>query len=122
MITNKLLNARQTKIPVERPTKHHPEMTVDEACRLRDLLVQRLIDAGEKIVGYKLSPKTVPSATDTTKLVPVYGYLFESMRLPVGATVNKKDYIDLHLENEVAFIIGKEIPANKAHISIEKPM
>lgn len=98
-----LLKARNEKKAVIRPTKIDPKMTVDKAYKLQNELVQHLIkENNEKIVGYKLSPKTVSDK-------PVYGFLFKSMLLPVGVTVKRSDFIDLHLENEVAFIIGKEV-------------
>lgn len=103
MIVDNLVKARETKQAVERPTKVEPKMELARAYGLQKELVNKLLSAKkDKIVGYKLSPKTVNDK-------PVYGYLFESMILPDGAKLIKKDYIDLHLENEVAFIIGKEI-------------
>ncbi len=105
---DKLIDARSSLKAVERPTKIDPTLTVEKAYQMQSELVGRLMKK-EVLAGYKLSPKTVPNANDSKKMIPVYGYLFKSMVLPVGAIVKKKDFIDLHLENEVAFIIGKEI-------------
>jgi|GEM_PF-4723206 len=100
---DKLVKAREKLVPVERPAKADPKLTLEKAYAMQKELVDRLIkDKKEKVIGYKLSPKTVDGQ-------PVYGYLFESMILPSGVTLKKKNFIDLHLENEVVFVIGGEI-------------
>lgn len=107
---DKLMKAREKGLAVERPTVTNPNMGLEEAYVLQKQLVDRLIrEKGEKVIGYKLSPKTVKDPSGGSELIPVYGYLFESMKVPAGETLKKSDFIDLHLENEVAFIIGKEI-------------
>lgn len=111
---NDLIVARTMKTPVERPTRRHPDITVEEAYALQRQLVDRLIaEQGEVVVGYKLSPRTVPDPADANRQIPVYGFLFQSMLVPAGAAIRKSDFIDLHLENEVAFIIGKKAPPQK---------
>lgn len=57
---NDLIAARTMKTPVERPSRRHPDMTVEEAYTLQRHLVGRLIsEQREVVVGYKISPKTV---------------------------------------------------------------
>ena len=109
-VTDKLVKARSNKNPVERATAEKPDITIDKAYEMEKALVDKLMKKNkEKHIGYKLSPNTVPDKDNPEKTVPVYGYLFESMIVPVGETLKKSDFIDLHLENEVAFVVGKEI-------------
>jgi 2-keto-4-pentenoate hydratase len=113
-MVNDLIVARAAKTPVERPARRYPAMTVAEAYALQRQLVEKLIaEQGEVLIGYKLSPKTVPDPADATRQIPVFGFLFQSMVVPAGAAIKRSDFIDLHLENEVAFIIGKKIPPQK---------
>jgi len=112
-MVNDLLNARKALKPVERPTKKEPNMTVKRAYELQEQLVSKLKSNGSVVAGYKLSPKTVKDPNDPSKMIPVYGYLFASMKLEPGVKIKKSDFIDLHLENEVAFIVGKEIDPKK---------
>ncbi len=107
---NDLFEARKTLKPVTRPTSKIPNMTTEEAYKLQKQLVEKLKSNGDIVAGYKLSPKTIKDA-------PVYGYLFESMKIAPGTVIKKTDFIDLHLENEVAFIIGQEINSSQ----INKP-
>ncbi len=117
---DKLADARKTKVFVERPTKSKPEMTANEAYKLQGELVDKLVKRyDEVVIGYKLSPKTIKDPANPDRMIPVYGYLFESMKVPQGATLKKAAFIDLHLENEVAFVIGKDISPDKIKTPVD---
>lgn len=111
---DELIEARVTRRPISRPTLINPKLGIAEAYQLQEELVKKLIsEKGERLMGYKLSPKTVPDESQPQTMIPVYGSLFTSMLLKPGVVLKKTDFIDLHIENEVAFILGHDIPPEK---------
>lgn len=113
-IVSQLIESRNTLNPIERPTLKD-NISVKEAYEFQLKLVQKLLESKEKIAGFKVSPKTVSDSSNLEKQIPVFGHLFASsiIKSSNSTIISKSDFIDMHIENEVAFIIGEDIDASK---------
>ena len=114
-----LLAARKTKARADRPTKIDPGINLKQAYDLQYELVERLVKSEGPVIGYKISPKTVADSEDPTRQIPDYGHLLKTMVLRNGAVLRRSDFMDLHLENEVAFVIDRPIPYDAVKTAAE---
>lgn len=86
-------------------TLRHPAMTMDDAYAVQAALVRRKLDAGRKVIGWKigLTSKAMQYALNID--IPDSGVLLDDMRFENGATVPGARFIQPRIEAEIAFVM-----------------
>ncbi len=83
----------------------HPDLDMDDAYGVQTALVEKKLDAGRKIIGWKigLTSKAMQSALNID--VPDSGVLFDDMAFDDGATIPTGRFIQPRIEAEIAFVM-----------------
>ena len=107
-IADYLEAAELEKCEVVKVTKTiKPDLTVAEAYQAQELLVQKKLDRGHKIVGPKMGLTSKAKWDQMGVSEPIYGYVFDYMIVQNGGVVPFQ--IHPKVEAEIAFLIGEDI-------------
>jgi 2-oxo-3-hexenedioate decarboxylase len=107
-ITDYLVAAEVEKREVVKVTTNiKPDLTVEEAYQVQELLVQQKMDEGRKIVGPKMGLTSKAKWDQMGVSEPIYGYVFDYMLVDSGGVVPFQ--IHPKVEAEIAFLIGEDI-------------
>ena len=81
-------------------TLRHPQMEMDDAYAVQAALVRRKLDAGRKVIGWKigLTSRAMQSALNID--IPDSGVLLDAMAFDNGATVPAGRFIQPSIEAE----------------------
>ena len=103
--------ARRTVTPIDRVTKAHPDITLDDAYAIQQAWVDLQVANGASIRGHKigLTSRAMQQAMRIDE--PDFGALLDDMFLADGATVRAADYIDPKIEVELAFVLRDRLDA-----------
>src|SRR6476620_3884159 len=86
-----------------------PDLTVEEAYQAQELLVQKKLDEGDRIVGPKMGLTSKAKWDQMGVSEPIYGYVFDYMLIDSGGVLPFSDLIHPKVEAEIAFLIGEDI-------------
>lgn len=89
--------------PIEPVAAIATDLSVEEAYELQFLLLDRLVAAGENIIGRKGGFTTLEGQAAMGLPEPVYGHLFDSHLVTDGGTIDAAGLIRSVLECEIAF-------------------
>ena len=67
------------------------------------------MEAGSKLIGYKVGLTSIAMRRSSKIDEPDYGYIYEHFLHPDGATLKHADYCMPRVELELAFILGKPL-------------
>lgn len=83
----------------------HPEIGMDDAYAIQNAIYRAKIDAGQKVIGWKigLTSKAMQYALNID--IPDSGILFDDMLFSDGAAVPLARFIQPRIEAEIAFVI-----------------
>lgn len=83
----------------------HPDMTLDDAYAIQSAQMQPRLDAGRRILGWKigLTSKVMQDALGID--TPDSGVLYDDMLFDSGARVPNSRYIEPRVEAEIAFVL-----------------
>ena len=106
---NDLYDAELKRQQIEPITLTHPEMSMDDAYAVQSAWVQRKIQDGRKVVGYKIG-LTSKAMQRVMKIdTPDYGVLLDDMIFPDGGEINVADFLDPQIEVELAFVLKERL-------------
>lgn len=108
-IANRLLEAEQTRQPVDPLTNTYPGITVEDAYRIQIAQVDAKIARGEKIVGKKIGLTSEAMQKMFNVTTPDYGHLLDRMMHVDGERIAIDDFIQPKLEAEIAFVLQKDL-------------
>jgi 2-oxopent-4-enoate/cis-2-oxohex-4-enoate hydratase len=106
---DELYEALRKRSPVEPLTSRYPGIGIDEAYRIQLQMVQRRLQAGEKVVGKKIgvTSKVVMDMLQVNQ--PDFGHLLTGMIVNEGEPVRMSTLIAPRAESEVAFILSRDL-------------
>lgn len=104
-----LLEANRTKVQTKRPSARYPHIEFEDAYAISGEVARRTIEAGSKLIGYKVGLTSVAMRRSSKIDEPDYGFLYEHFLQPDGATLKHSDYCVPRVELELAFILGKSL-------------
>jgi 2-keto-4-pentenoate hydratase len=125
-----LVDAERAGRPIPPLTERHPDLSVADAERVRDIVLAHRLAGGERLVGAKV---VVPNGSPDRQLAPVaaaLGWLTDAMVLPAGV-VNGGELIRPRVEARVALALEQPLrgpirspsdllsAAVRAHIALE---
>ena len=104
-----LLQAEATGEQIGLLSLRHPEITMDDAYAVQNAIYRAKLDAGHRVVGWKigLTSRAMQSALNID--IPDSGILFDDMLFETGATVPAGRYIQPRVEAEIAFVMKSAI-------------
>ena len=104
-----LLQAEATGEQIGLLSLRHPEITMDDAYAVQNAICRAKLDAGHRVVGWKigLTSRAMQSALNID--IPDSGILFDDMLFETGATVPAGRYIQPRVEAEIAFVMKSAI-------------
>jgi len=97
--------AEKAKVQTGLLSLKHPGMTMDDAYAVQAAWVRRKIEAGRKVIGWKigLTSKAMQYALNID--IPDSGVLLDDMLFEDGATIPADRFIQPRIEAEIAFIM-----------------
>lgn len=84
-------------------------MTLEEAYEIQRMSIQKRVERGEKITGYKLGFTSKAKMEQMGVHDLIWGILTDEMELKQGETVNLSRWIHPRAEPEIAFRVSKDI-------------
>lgn len=105
----RLYAAEENRQQIPALTLQHPDMTMDDAYAIQKAWVDRKIENGRSVIGYKvgLTSRAMQMAVNIDQ--PDYGVLLDNMLFEDGATLKASDFLDPRIEVELAFILNKPL-------------
>jgi 2-oxo-hept-3-ene-1,7-dioate hydratase len=105
--------ARRTATPIDPVTRHHPDMTLDDAYAIQAAWVDLQVADGATVRGHKigLTSRAMQQAMQIDE--PDFGALLDHMFVADGATLSAADHIDPKIEVEFAFVLDRPLVAHE---------
>jgi 2-keto-4-pentenoate hydratase len=104
-----LYKAARTRTPIPPLTDTHPDMTVADAYAIQSALCDRLVDEGDRIVGYKLGLTSAPMQQMFGVNEPDYAPVLASGLVDDGAVVEVSRFIQPKAEAEIALLLDRPL-------------
>lgn len=108
-ITDYLLSAEKERREVVKVTDQHPELTIEEAYEIQELLIARKEAEGERRIGVKLGLTSKPKQQMMGVHEAIYGYLTDGMLGLEWEPIAYDRFIHPKAEPEIAFFIGEDL-------------
>jgi 2-keto-4-pentenoate hydratase len=108
-LSEALLDARETRVPIAPLTDAHPKLSVADAYAIARHGVDADVAAGARVVGHKIGLTALTVQQQLGVESPDYGALLDTMEIPDGGTLRFDDYIAARIELELAFKLGKQL-------------
>ncbi|MCZ6616838.1 MAG: hypothetical protein O7E57_01800, partial [Gammaproteobacteria bacterium] len=92
------------------PTARGESLSVDQGQTLQLDVLERWLEQGERVAGYKVGLTSGKSRNAFGPGVRPFGYVLQSRILQSGETFNAAEVASCGLENELAFRIDQDLP------------
>jgi 2-keto-4-pentenoate hydratase len=106
---DRLLDAARTRTPIPPLTSERPDMTPADAYAIQSAIVESLLAAGDRIVGYKLGLTSKPMQELFGVHEPDYSPVLASGVVEDGAAVDLSRFIQPRVEAEIALVLDKPL-------------
>lgn len=104
-----LLDAELRREAVAPVTDVEPGLTLDDAYRIQDELVERKLAAGERLVGAKLGLTSRAKQESMGVDEPVYAWLTDQMVVSLEAPLSLDGLIHPRAEPEIVFVLARSL-------------
>ena len=124
-VVDELLAAERERRDRGRIVDEYPALDLAGAYRAQDLLVERKIAAGERLIGAKLGLTSEAKQRRMGIDAPLTAWLTDAMSVEAGADVVMDELIHPRVEPEIVFVLGEDlagpgITAERALRSVSK--
>ncbi len=99
-------------------TLSYPDMDMDDAYQVQKRWVDRKVEDGRKVVGYKIGLTSRAMQMAVNIDTPDYGVLLDDMVFPNGGTIPAGNFTDPRIETEFAFVLKK--PLSGEDVTVEQ--
>jgi 2-keto-4-pentenoate hydratase len=104
-----LYDARRTRVPIAPLTDADPALTMADGYLVQQGVVRRYLEAGDRVVGYKLGLTSRPMQEMLGVDSPDFAPIMASHVNADGAEVEAAAFIAPRLEAEIALVLGEEL-------------
>ncbi|MBI1238585.1 MAG: 4-oxalocrotonate decarboxylase [Alphaproteobacteria bacterium] len=108
-IVDDLIGAHQTKKPIPLLSKAYPGITLDDAYAIQHAFVQRRVDAGGTVKGYKVGLTSKPMQEMAGSSEPDYSAMTDDLFLAEGGTYPIANFFGPLIEIEIAFVMKEAL-------------
>jgi len=105
----RLLDAERRGRLLEPLTAENPDLSVEEAYRIQDAVIELRLEAGERVVGAKLGLTSAAKRHEMGVDEPLFGWLTDAMVLDVGQPLERASLGQPRAEPEIAFLMGSDL-------------
>jgi len=111
-----LYQAEKNRQPIDPVSLNHPEMTIDDGYAIQKEWVDKKINDGRRVVGYKIgyTSRAMQKALNINE--PDYGVLLDDMVFPDGGNIDVSQFCDPRVEVELAFILKDRLEGENVTI------
>jgi len=110
-IADELAAAERDRRAITPFSDAHPDFDVETAYRAQEAFVASKLAAGERLVGAKLGLTSRVKQREMSVDQPLYGMVTSGMLAPFGEPLDVAAFIHPRVEPEIAFLIGRDVPA-----------
>jgi 2-oxo-3-hexenedioate decarboxylase len=107
-ISKNLDTAATSATPTAQPSETQ-KISIEQAYKIQQELIQYRLDRGEEVTGYKLGFTSKAKMQQMGVHDLIWGVLTDKMFIKSGGEINLKQYIHPRAEPEIAFRISKDI-------------
>ena len=108
-IAAELYQALRQAEPVEPLTTRHPQLAIDDAYAIQQLLLARRLEDGERVVGKKIGVTSQAVMNLLGVDQPDFGILTDAMTFNGGAAIPAAGLIQPKAEGEIAFVLKHDL-------------
>ncbi len=108
-MVEEMLAARHARKQIQYPTKTYGAFSIERAYRIQAELAEELSEELGPVVGYKVAYASKAAQEQFGVTEPAEGPLFCIQRVPSGSKLSAGHFVEIALETEVAFTVGKRI-------------
>lgn len=106
---DELYQALVTRTVVEPLTNRHPDLSVEQAYQIQQRMIERRLQAGERIIGKKIGVTSRAVMNMLGVYRPDFGYMLDGMIYNEGESIDMSTLIQPKAEGEIAFILKKDL-------------
>lgn len=107
-LADQLAGAYETRQPIDPPSES-TTLTLEDAYGVQSLQVERWLSSGARVLGHKVGLTSQAMQRMLGVDRPDYGHLLDTMFLPPGEPVPPSRFIQLRVEPEIAFVLGRDL-------------
>lgn len=108
-LARRLTDATRTRVAIAPLTAEHAGLSAADAYAIQERVVAGRLEAGERIVGWKLGLTSIAMQTQLGVDQPDYGPILSGWKIPSGSTLRMADLIAPRAEAEIAIILGSPL-------------
>ncbi|MEM2904813.1 MAG: fumarylacetoacetate hydrolase family protein [Candidatus Bathyarchaeia archaeon] len=109
-LVEEILKAEAARRPAPSIAYRYPDFTVDDAYRVQMRLMERKIEAGERVIGKKAGLTSRVMQTRFGVNEPDFGFITDKMIVPEGETVDLSQLIHPGFDGaEIAFLMKDDV-------------
>lgn len=103
-----LLRAEKERVAIAPLSSQDPQLTVENAYAVQELVVQEKIRQGHTVVGHKVGLTSAPMQAMFGVNEPDFGHLLSDMRYESGSTIDFP-LLQPKVEPEIAFVLKRDL-------------
>ncbi len=117
-VSEALRRAEQTRVPID-PVSSMVSggLTLEIAHAVCEANLQRRLEAGRRVVGYKIGSTNTAVRIAMGLPAPTYGYLLDHTIVASGGTIHMDELIDARIECEICFRMKADLAGEELTIS-----
>ncbi len=117
-VSKALRQAEQSRVPID-PVSNMMSggLTLEIGHAVCEANLQRRLEAGRRVVGYKIGSTNNAVRIAMGLPAPTYGYLLDNTIVPSGGTIHMDELIDPRIECEICFRMGADLKGEELTIS-----
>ena len=108
-LSNELMEAQETRVPVVSLAQRYPEMDLSDAYRIQLRTLDRRVAAGAMVIGAKVGFTSLATQQQFGVSEPVAGLLLNSTVYRERADIPTSLFVSPRIEPEIAFVLGEDL-------------
>ncbi len=104
-----LYEAWVARCAMEPLTNRHPALSIEDAYRIQQRMVERRLANGERVIGKKIGVTSQAVMTMLGVGQPDFGYMLDGMIHGDGAAIDTATLIQPKAEGEIAFVLKRDL-------------
>jgi 2-keto-4-pentenoate hydratase len=108
-LADRLGSAELTREPIDPISTAHPSMTPADAYAVQQVITRRCVDAGSRVLGWKLGLTSAAMQAQLGVDQPDFGPILSDRVVPDGGEVRATELIRPRIEAEIAFVLGADL-------------